>query len=198
VNVPPPGFLQQVRELCTRHGALLIVDEIQTGVGRTGAWFCHQHDRITPDIMTLAKGLGGGVPIGAVVLGGPTAELLKPGMHGTTFGGNHLAMAAGIAVMSEIASAGLVENARARGEQLVAGLKRAFPDAVAVRGRGLLLGVQLPAGQTPAALVKAGFTEGIVVGPSGNNTVRLAPPLTISAAQIDELLSGLMAARKRL
>lgn len=195
VNVPPPGFLARLRELCTAKQALLVVDEIQTGFARTGKMFCHQHDGITPDIMTMAKGLGGGVPIGAVLAIEAVASLLKPGMHGTTFGGNPLACAAGLAVMGEVTRAGFVAGVAARGEQLRSGLITLF-GAGRVRGRGLLIGAQMP--EDPAKLIKAAREEGLIVGPSGNNTLRIAPPLIITAAEIDVLLERLGKALKRV
>jgi acetylornithine/N-succinyldiaminopimelate aminotransferase len=195
VNVPPAGFFGKLRDLCTKHQALLVVDEIQTGVARSGKMFCHQHEGITPDIMTMAKGLGGGVPIGAILASESVASLFKPGMHGTTFGGNPLACAAGLAVMAEVTKSGFVASVAARGEQLRTGLI-ALTGAGKVRGRGLLVGVQLE--HDPATLVKAARDEGLIVGPSGNNTLRIAPPLIISAAQIDELLEKLGRALKRV
>lgn len=195
VNVPPAGFLAHLRELCTAKQALLVIDEIQTGFARTGKMFCHQHEGVTPDIMTMAKGLGGGVPIGAVLATEAVASLLKPGMHGTTFGGNPLACAAGLAVLGEVTRAGFVASVAARGEQLRSGLITLF-GAGRVRGRGLLVGVQMP--EDPAKLIKSAREEGLIVGPSGNNTLRIAPPLIITAAQIDELLEKLGKALKRV
>jgi predicted acetylornithine/succinylornithine family transaminase len=199
VNVAPPAYLAGVRDLCTKHGVLLVIDEIQTGVGRTGKLFCHQHEAITPDIMTLAKGLGGGVPIGATLFSEKVAALFKPGMHGTTFGGNPLACVAGMTVMNEVLKPGFLANVEARGKQLTAGLRELFASkAVEIRGRGLLLGVQLKPELTPAALVKASLAQGLVVGPSGNNTLRLAPPLIITEVQVGELLGKLKSALESL
>jgi acetylornithine/N-succinyldiaminopimelate aminotransferase len=195
VIVPPAGFLARLRALCSAHGALLVADEIQTGFGRTGKLFCHQHEGFVPDVMALAKGLGGGVPIGAVLANETAAALLKPGLHGTTFGGNPLACAAGLAVMGEVLKPGFIADVAARGEQLMAGLTALF-GAGTVRGRGLLVGVQLA--QDPAALVTAARAEGLIVGPAGNNTLRLAPPLIITAAQVDELLVRLGRAKGRV
>jgi acetylornithine/N-succinyldiaminopimelate aminotransferase len=196
IRVPPAGFLAALRDLCDQHGALLVADEVQTGVARTGRMFCHQHDGIAPDIMTMAKGMGGGVPIGATVLGDTCKDLLKPGMHGTTFGGNPLACAASMAVFTEVCAPGFVARVDERGLQLRAGLAKLFGPSTEIRGKGLLIGVQLDA--EPAALVKACLAEGLVVGPSGGNTLRLAPPLIITTAEIEELLTKLAAARKRL
>lgn len=189
--VPAPvGFLATLRALCDQHGALLVVDEVQTGMARTGRNFAYQFDGIVPDIMSLAKGLGGGVPIGAIVCG-PRADLLKPGLHGTTFGGNPLACAAGIVVAKNVLTPAMNAQVAAMGQRLHAGLATVFgAAALAIRGRGLLCGVQLPV--DPAAkLIAAARDQGLIVGPSANNTLRLAPPLIITAAQIDELCERL-------
>ncbi len=196
VIVPPAGFLKRLRELCTQHQALLVMDEIQTGFARSGKLFCHQHEGVMPDLMTMAKGLGGGVPIGAILAVEAVASLMKPGMHGTTFGGNPLACAAGLAVMNEVVQPSFIANVVARGEQLKAGLMTLMGDSRKVRGRGLLVGVQLA--YDPSVLVQAAREEGLIVGPSGNQTLRIAPPLIINAAQIDELLTKLGAAIKRV
>jgi acetylornithine/N-succinyldiaminopimelate aminotransferase len=193
VHVPPAGWLRSVRALCDRHGALLVADEVQTGVGRTGRMFAYQHEGILPDVLCLAKALGGGVPIGAVVMSEAVAALLKPGLHGTTFGGNQLACAAAEAVLETVCAPGFLERVAANGERLRAGLARVFPEAVQVRGQGLLIGVQLPA--DPAAIIRAGFDQGVVVGPAGGNVIRLAPPLIISADECDELCRRLAAAK---
>ncbi|HYE05619.1 MAG TPA: acetylornithine/succinylornithine family transaminase [Planctomycetota bacterium] len=193
LHVAPPGFLAAVRALCDRHGALLVIDEVQTGIGRTGAAFAWQHDGVAPDLMALAKGLGGGVPIGAVMVREAIAGLLKPGMHGTTFGGNPLACAAALTVVREVLTPRFLADITARGRELVAGLAGLF-GADRVRGRGLLIGVQLD--QAPGPLVIACRAQGLVVGPSGGNTLRLAPPLIITAAEIGELVEKLAAAKK--
>ena len=192
VNVPPAGFLAAVRRLCDEHGALMVLDEVQTGVGRTGACWAYQLDGVVPDIMSLAKGLGGGIPIGAIVAREPVAALIKPGLHGTTFGGNHLACAAGLTVLAEVRKPGFLAHVAARGQQLAEGLRALFPNQE-VRGRGLLLGVQLS--EAPAKLVIAARAQGLIVGPSGNNTLRLAPPLVISEAEVGELLARMGRAR---
>jgi predicted acetylornithine/succinylornithine family transaminase len=190
VLVPPTGYLERVRALCTRHGALLVCDEVQTGFTRTGKRFGYQHEGFVPDIMTMAKGLGGGVPIGAMLASPQIAALLTPGLHGTTFGGNPLACVAALTVTGQVLVPAFVQQVTERGDQLKAGLVRQF-GASAVRGRGLLLGVQLES--EPAALVAAARTQGLIVGPAGNRTLRLAPPLIISAAEVDELLERLAA-----
>ena len=173
------------------------MDEIQTGFARTGKLFCYQHEGVVPDLMTMAKGLGGGVPIGAILAVEAVANLMKPGMHGTTFGGNPLACAAGLAVMNEVVQPSFIANIVARGEQLKTGLIALMGgDASKIRGRGLLVGIQLT--YEPSLLVQAAREEGLIVGPSGNQTLRIAPPLIINAAQIDELLTKLATAIKRM
>lgn len=180
----PEGYLRRARELCDAHGALLIVDEIQTGIARTGAMFAFQHEGILPDAMTLAKGLGGGVPIGALVTFGAASRLFTPGSHGTTFGGNPLACAAGNAVLDEVERAGLLARAR----ELEAALRAAIADLASplvagVRGRGLLLGVALTA-PISGAVVAAALAAGLIVNAPNESTIRLAPPLVLSDADV--------------
>ncbi|MFB9642532.1 acetylornithine transaminase [Agromyces lapidis] len=184
----PAGFLEAARELTHRHGALLIVDEIQTGAGRTGAWFGFQHAGITPDAITVAKGIGGGFPIGGLVTFGHASSLYTKGQHGSTFGGNPLATAVGNAVLGEIESAGLVENAAARGEQLRARILGLDSPLVAgVRGRGLLIGIGLTE-PVAGALVAAAMDAGLIVNAANDATIRMAPPLIIGDAEIDEFV----------
>jgi acetylornithine aminotransferase len=194
VLVPPPGYLAAAREICTAAGALLALDEVQTGVGRTGHWFAHQADGIEPDIVTLAKGLGGGLPIGACMAFGATAELFRPGQHGTTFGGNPVSCAAGLAVIRTIAGEGLLDHVKRVGEQLRRGIEGlGHPLVSGVRGAGLLLGVTLTAdvaGPLAAGLRDAGF----LVNPVQPGVIRLAPPLILTAAQADAFLAALPAA----
>jgi acetylornithine/N-succinyldiaminopimelate aminotransferase len=191
VVVPPPGYLAGAREICTRHGALLVLDEVQTGIGRTGHWFHHQSEGVEPDVITLAKGLGGGLPIGACIAFGPAAELFTPGSHGTTFGGNPIACAAGLAVIRTIAGEGLLDHVKRVGEQLrrgIEGLNHPLVDHV--RGAGLLLGVVLREPAAPrlaAQLTEAGF----LVNAAQPDVIRLAPPLIISAEQADALINAL-------
>ncbi|MFJ2544330.1 acetylornithine transaminase [Microbacterium sp. NPDC087589] len=182
----PEGYLQAARSLTLTHGALLIVDEIQTGAGRTGAWFGFSHEGITPDAITLAKGIGGGFPIGALVTYGSASSLFTPGSHGSTFGGNPLATAVADAVLTEIESAGLVDNAARRGEEIreiIAGIDS--PLVTGVRGRGLLIGVALGA---PVAndVVAAAQQRGLIVNAANPETVRIAPALTIGDAELAE------------
>jgi len=182
----PEGYLAAARELTARHGALLILDEIQTGAGRTGDWFAFQRAGIVPDAVALAKGIGGGMPLGALVAFGPAAELMGPGHHGSTFGGNPLATAVGDAVLAEIERADLVTNARRRGAQLtdvVLGLGSAL--VTGVRGAGLMLGVALAQPVAPA-VVTAALGHGLIVNAANPETIRLVPPLTIGDEEIGE------------
>jgi len=194
VNVPPDGFLNLVRKLCDTHEALMVCDEIQTGIGRTGHVFGFEHDGAVPDVITLAKGLGGGVPIGAAVFGPRCSELLARGLHGSTFGGNPLACTAGAVVLEELLASGrsLLANVRERGAQLEAGLRSLFSPKANVRGRGLLWGATLP--HDPRELLLKCLEKGLVVGPAGNNTLRIAPPLTITESEVAEVLGRLAAA----
>lgn len=185
----PEGYLEAAREITARHGALLIVDEIQTGAGRTGEWFAFQHAGIVPDAITVAKGIGGGFPIGALITFGAASELFFPGTHGSTFGGNALGTAVAGAVLQEIESAGLVANAAARETQLREGIAALDSSLIAgVRGRGLLLGVGLtrPVAKT---VVAAAQEHGLIINAANDDTIRLAPPLIIGDAEIAEFLS---------
>ncbi len=187
VVCPPPGYLAAAREICTAHGALLVLDEVQTGIGRTGHWFAHQADGIEPDIVTLSKGLGGGLPIGACMAFGAAAGLFAPGSHGTTFGGNPVSCAAALAVIRTIAGEGLLDNAKRVGEQIRRGAEAL---GLQVRGAGLLLGIVLP-GPT-SAQVAAGLRDaGFLVNPVQPDVLRLAPPLILSAEQADAFLAAL-------
>ena len=182
----PTGYLKRARELTTQHGALLILDEIQTGVGRTGSWFAFQQQGIVPDALALAKGIAGGVAIGALVTFGRASELFTPGQHGSTFGGNPLATAAGNAVLGEIERAGLIENAAVRGRQLreiVVELQSPFIEEV--RGNGLLIGLGL---NRPVAheLSKAALELGLIVNAPNRSSIRIAPPLIVGDAELAE------------
>lgn len=182
----PEGYLAAARSLTLAHGALLIVDEIQTGAGRTGEWFGFSHEGITPDAITLAKGIGGGFPIGALVTFGAASALFTPGSHGSTFGGNPLATAVADAVLAEIESSGLVENAARRGAELreiLLGIDSPLIDGV--RGRGLLVGVALTA-PVAGAVVAAAQERGLIVNAANPETVRIAPALTIGDAELAE------------
>ncbi|OBB42454.1 acetylornithine transaminase [Mycobacterium sp. 852002-51961_SCH5331710] len=193
VVVPPAGYLVAAREITAAHGALLVLDEVQTGMGRTGAFFAHQHDGITPDVVTLAKGLGGGLPIGACIATGATAELLTPGLHGSTFGGNPVCTAAALAVLRVLADDDLVGRADVLGKTLSAGIETlGHPLVDHVRGRGLLLGVVLTA-EAAKAVEAAARDAGFLVNAAAPDVIRLAPPLVITEAQIDDFLTALPA-----
>jgi acetylornithine aminotransferase len=191
VVVPPPGYLAAAREICTAHGALLVLDEVQTGVGRTGHWFAHQADGVEPDIVTLAKGLGGGLPIGACIAFGRSAGLFGPGAHGTTFGGNPVSCAAALAVIRTIANEGLLDNVKRVGEQIRRGVEGLnHPLIGGVRGAGLLLGIVLTA-NVSAALAASLREAGFLVNPIQPDVIRLAPPLILTTEQADAFLAAL-------
>jgi acetylornithine/N-succinyldiaminopimelate aminotransferase len=194
VIVPPPGYLAAAREITTAAGALLVLDEVQTGVGRTGHWFAHQADGVEPDVVTLAKGLGGGLPIGACLAFGDAADLFGPGSHGTTFGGNPVSCAAALAVIRTIAGEGLLDHVKRVGEQIRHGVEAlGHPLVAGVRGAGLLLGIELT--QPVSAAVTARLRDaGFLVNPVQPGVVRLAPPLILTAEQADAFLAALPAA----
>lgn len=186
VNVPRPGYLKGLRELCDRHGLLLILDEVQTGMGRTGKLFAYEHEGITPDIMTLAKALGGGIPVGAMLARGSVAESFNLGSHGSTFGGNAVACASGIAVVTTLLG-GVLENCRAMGEyftQRLLALKEKFSFITNVRGRGLIIGAELDRDGT--AIVDACLKEGLLINCTVGKVLRFIPPLIVTKAEIDE------------
>ena len=194
VRPADPAYLRLARELTTATGALLVLDEVQTGVGRTGSWFAFQQAGITPDAMTLAKGLGGGVPIGALVTFGPEVSgLLTPGQHGTTFGGNPLAVAAALAVLDTIEAEGLVEHAGAAGEHLASAVAQLHHPLVAeVRGAGLLQAIELRA-DVAARVAERALAAGFIVNAVTPSALRLAPPLVITTEQLDTFLAALPA-----
>ena len=182
----PDGFLRRARELATKNGALLILDEIQTGVGRTGTWFAFQQTDVVPDALVLAKGIAGGVPIGALVTFGAASELFQPGQHGSTFGGNPLATAAGNAVLGEIERAGLIENATVIGAKLRALIEAIdSPLITEVRGQGALVGLGLSQ-PVAGALSAAAFANGLIINAPNDSTIRIAPPLIIGDAELEE------------
>ncbi|MGW3784651.1 acetylornithine transaminase [Micromonospora chokoriensis] len=194
VVVPPAGYLAAARRITARHGALLVLDEVQTGIGRTGHWFAHQAEGVEPDVVTLAKGLGGGLPIGATLAFGPAADLLTPGSHGTTFGGNPVSCAAALAVVATIANEGLLDNVKRVGERLRRGIEAlGHPLIAGVRGTGLLLGVVLTA-PVASVLADALREAGFLVNPVQPGVLRLVPPLILTAAQADAFVAALPAA----
>jgi acetylornithine aminotransferase len=193
VVVPPTGYLAGARNSTRRAGALLVLDEVQTGIGRTGRWFAHQHEAVMPDVVTLAKGLGGGLPIGACLAFGDAASLLGPGQHGSTFGGNPVAAAAALAVLDTVEHDGLLERSQSLGARLRAGIDRlGHPLVAGTRGLGLLLAVELSA-PVAAAVERAARDAGFLVNALGSTAVRLAPPLVLTDAQADAFLATLPA-----
>jgi 4-aminobutyrate aminotransferase len=207
--VPPPGFLEGVRALCDEHGILLIVDEIQSGVGRTGRWWGYEHFGIVPDVLTLAKGIASGLPLSGVIARRELMEHWKAGTHGGTFGGNVVACAAGVATIAAIQEEHLIENARARGVQLMTGLRHLQeeqPRLGDVRGLGLMVGAEFTAGDgkpdkaAAKQVVHECLDQGLMLLTCGpwDNTIRLIPPLTVSEAEIQEGLAIFGGAVRRL
>jgi acetylornithine aminotransferase len=185
VVFPPPDFLAHARRITTDHGALLWLDEVQSGMGRTGAWMAHAESGVTPDVVTLAKGLGGGIPIGATIAVGEAGTLLGPGNHGTTFGGNPVAAAAALAVIDTIERDGLLDQATMVGKLLRDGL--ADDRVTEIRGRGLWIGLDLDTDAAPQ-VADAALRHGVILNPCTPDRVRLAPPLVLTAEQAREFL----------
>lgn len=190
VVVPPPGYLRAAREITRATGTLLVLDEVQTGIGRTGHWFEYQaHEGVDPDVVTLAKGLGGGLPLGATIAFGPAAELLRPGQHGTTFGGNPVACAAGLAVLNTLD--GTLDEVKRTGERLRDGVESlGHPLVSHVRGAGLLLGIVLTE-PLAAQVQQAAQGAGLLVNAPAPDVVRIMPPLIIGDAEVDAFLRAL-------
>ena len=190
INLPDDSYLQQLRTICDENNWLLMLDEIQTGIGRTGQWFAFQHSNITPDVMTLAKGLGNGVPIGACIAQGKAAELFQPGNHGSTFGGNPLTCAAAIAVIDTITDEKLEQRAAELGEHFIKG----FTDRIgnlkpvkAIRGKGLMLGIELD--RDCPELVAAALAKHCLINVTAGNVIRLLPPLIMSNEQAETVIN---------
>ncbi len=192
LRVPSPDYLAGLRALCDQHGILLIFDEVQTGVGRTGKWFAYQHEGVAPDIMTLAKGLGGGVPIGAMVCTEAVAPGFAPGAHASTFGGNPLACRAGLTVLDTIESEGLLSHVEAAGAYMAEGMARlveGLDGVLDVRGRGLMRGLGVdPDRVDRAAVVSRARDAGLLLTMAGPDALRLVPPLIVADGDIDEAL----------
>lgn len=194
INIPKDasGYLESLRKICDAHNWLLMIDEVQTGIGRTGTWFAFQHTNIKPDVMSLAKGLGSGVPIGACVASGKAAEVFTYGKHGSTFGGNPLATAAGLATLNIIAEEGLRENAEKIGDMIRVGFLDALKDTagvVTVRNAGLMIGVELdrPCGE----LVKMALEDKLLINVTAEKVIRLLPPLVMNEAEAHALVKRL-------
>ena len=190
INVATPEYLQAIRDLCDRHGAVMILDEVQTGIGRTGKWFAYQHYDVEPDIITMAKALGGGVAIGAMMAKAEVAACLVPGKHASTFGGNSLACAAGIAVIETIEKDHLLEHATKLGaytQQKLLGLKPKHPIIDSVRGIGLMIGVQLTA--PGAKIVQRCLDKGLRINCTHDTVIRFMPPMIATQQQIDQAVA---------
>ena len=196
IVVPDEGYLKNVREICDQNDLLLILDEIQTGLCRTGKWFAHQHEGILPDVMTLAKSLANGVPIGACLARGEAAELIQPGSHGSTFGGNPLAARTALAVLDILANEKLMERAAKLGSEMLAGFKQSLIDikgVTSIRGKGLMIGIELD--RECSELVKNALAEKLLINVTAGNVIRLLPPLIINddeAKQIVETVTKLV------
>jgi acetylornithine aminotransferase len=187
VITPPAGYLKEIRALCDQTGALMVIDAIQTGMGRTGFWFGYEHEDIKPDVITLAKGLGGGLPLGAMIALGRSANLFQPGEHGSTFGGNPVSCAAGLAAIDVIEKTHLSEKALALGEYLRAQIGD-ISGVTEVRGRGLLLGIGL---EKPWAKEISNFllAKGVLVNAPNESTIRIAPPLIVSKRECEKFVN---------
>jgi acetylornithine/N-succinyldiaminopimelate aminotransferase len=194
IIIPDDGYLRALREICDRHHWLLMLDEVQTGNGRTGSFFAYQQTDILPDVVTTAKGLGNGMPIGACLARGAAAEILQPGNHGSTFGGNLLACAAAHAVLDTLIDDGLFERAASLGNRILDGLRASLAGnntVTDIRGKGLMIAVELasPCGE----LVKSALEAGLLLNVTRDNVVRLLPPLTLTDAEADELVERVAA-----
>jgi acetylornithine aminotransferase len=190
IRIPDDDYLSELRALCDEHDWLLMLDEIQTGMGRTGRWFAHQHADIQPDVMTLAKALGNGVPIGACLALGAAADVFKPGNHGSTFGGNPLSTSAALAVLQSIQEDDLVNRAEQLGTRMLDGFKTRLGDAegvVSIRGRGLMLGIELD--HPCAELMQRALDRKLLINVTADTVVRLLPPLILTDAQADEIVA---------
>ena len=187
VIVPPADYLQQLRTLCDEKGALLVIDAVQTGMGRTGDWFGYEYSGITPDVITVAKGLGGGLPLGAMIALGKAAELFQPGDHGSTFGGNPVTTAAGLAAIDVIESKKLLAKVKKQGAYLIQELAL-IPGVKEVRGAGLLLGIELDSLKA-SDIATAMRNAGVLVNAANETTIRIAPALIVTDAQINKFIS---------
>ena len=191
VNVLDADYLRQLRGVCDEHGWLLMLDEVQTGIGRTGTWFGFQHSGVVPDVMALAKGLGAGMPIGACLARGAAADVFAPGNHGSTFGGNPLACAAALATLDAIEHEGLLANATQIGEHIRAALRSALAGVggvVDIRGEGLMIGIELD--RPCAELVAIAREQGVLINVTADKVIRLVPPLIFGVSEADALVAA--------
>jgi acetylornithine aminotransferase len=187
VIVPPDDYLQQLRQLCDKTGALLVIDAVQTGMGRTGDWFGYEYSGITPDVITVAKGLGGGLPLGAMIALGRAADLFEPGEHGSTFGGNPITTSAALAVIETIESKKILKKVQRQGRSLIQELAL-IPGVLQVRGAGLLIGIELVSVNSQEITQKL-LARGVLVNAANATTIRIAPALIVSDAQIKKFVS---------
>jgi acetylornithine aminotransferase len=187
VIVPPTDYLQGLRQLCDKNGALLVIDAVQTGMGRTGDWFGYEYSGITPDVITLAKGLGGGLPLGAMIAIGDSADLFKPGEHGSTFGGNPITTAAALAVIKTIEKQNILKKVRRQGQVLIQELAL-IPGVSQVRGAGLLIGIELENANSDEIARKLA-EAGVLVNAANSSTIRIAPALIVSDSQIRKFIN---------
>jgi len=191
INVPEDSYVPELRKVCDRHGWLLMLDEVQSGIGRTGRWFAHQWLDVRPDVMTLAKGLANGVPIGACLAQGPASQVFRPGNHGATFGGNPLAATAAYTTLRIIADEGLMENAVRVGDLIRTGLRdrlSGLPGVKEIRGKGLMIAVELD--RPCSEIVQAALNRGLLINVTVDTVVRLLPPLIMRTAEAQQLVEG--------
>ncbi|HEY8554195.1 MAG TPA: aminotransferase class III-fold pyridoxal phosphate-dependent enzyme, partial [Burkholderiales bacterium] len=189
IVVPSPGYLAELRRLCTERGWLFMLDEIQTGLCRTGRWFAWQHEDAQPDVMTVAKALGNGVPIGACLARGEAANVFQAGSHGSTYGGNPLACRAALAVLEQLEAGGYAERAAALGQRMLAGFQQKLAGVKGVkqiRGKGLMLGIELD--RPCKELMAAALERGLLINVTADKVVRLLPPLVIGDAEADHIV----------
>lgn len=190
IRIPAENYLGEIRALCDQRGWLMMLDEIQTGMGRTGRWFAHQHHGVIPDVMTLAKGLGNGVPIGACLARGPAADVFRPGNHGSTFGGNPLAASAALAVIETLEQGKLIDNAAAMGTLMLQAFRDrlgAAPGVVSIRGKGLMIGIELD--RPCAELMQQALGRKLLINVTADSVVRLLPPLTLTHEQAQTIVA---------
>jgi acetylornithine aminotransferase len=190
IRIPAENYLTEIRALCDQRGWLMMLDEIQTGMGRTGRWFAHQHHGVIPDVMTLAKGLGNGVPIGACLARGQAAEVFRPGNHGSTFGGNPLAASAALAVIETLEQDQLIDNAGAMGTLMLQAFRERLgtaPGVVSIRGQGLMIGIELD--RPCAELMQQALARKLLINVTADSVVRLLPPLTLTHEQAQTIVA---------
>ena len=191
IRIPAENYLGEIRALCDQRGWLMMLDEIQTGMGRTGRWFAHQHHGVIPDVMTLAKGLGNGVPIGACLARGQAADVFKPGNHGSTFGGNPLAASAALAVIETLEQDKLIDNAAAMGTLMLQAFRDRLgtaPGVVSIRGKGLMIGIELD--RPCAELMQQALARKLLINVTADSVVRLLPPLTLTHEQAQTIVAA--------